>query len=100
MVQAQVQNGGANGNAAYRAALQRSVERHGPDLGRSPYVQEFRAFQASKAPESVAKANNYEKAMENIEKNPHPHSDAFMDYVGATLAHGMKAAQPLTEGLQ
>lgn len=64
-------------------------------------VQEFREFaSAGKPTVKPAEPTKYEQIMENIGKNPHPHGDAYMDYVGVTLAHGMKAAQPLTEGPQ
>ena len=82
--------------------MQRSVERYGPDLRGSPHVQEFRAMMSARggkpAPEPAQ--NKYGEIMDKIENNPHPHGDAYMDYIGAALPHAIHASKPLNDGIQ
>jgi hypothetical protein len=91
---------GSSNNAAYMAALQRSVQRYGPDLGRSPQVQEFRAFVAASNQAPKAAQNKYGEVMEKVESNPHQHGDAYLDNVGIGLGHALKAGKPAPEGIQ
>ncbi|MFA6036243.1 MAG: hypothetical protein WC759_04775 [Candidatus Micrarchaeia archaeon] len=100
VLQAAVLKVGPNNNAAYMAALQRSVQRHGPDLGGSPQVREFRAFVAVGNQAPKAAQNKYGEVMEKIENNPHQHSDAYLDNVGIGLGHALKAGKPAPEGIQ
>ena len=60
---------GKNGHdAAYKAALQRSVDGHGPELKGNPFVEDWRSHASSKSVTPSKKGNN-------------PHDDAIGTFI-------------------